>query len=474
MNFDYDLAVIGGGTAGLVAAFLGKSMGAKTVLIERERIGGECLWTGCVPSKTLIKSAKVFDLVSRAEEFGVHVEGTRLIWRALQLRIAAVRDEIKDNERKEIARIGLETLRGDARFIDGQTLTVRTAEGETTIRARKIILAAGTRPRLPEIEGLPETEFITHEKIYDLPSMPRSLVIIGGGPIACEFGQAFARFGSKVTVLQRGNQLLEKEDTDVAEAALKILTTSGAKGHLGVQVMAVGTDDKGKWVRIQKTNGEVEEIRASQILVATGKVCDLTAMNVEAGGIKWSDKGVEVDAHLKAAPTVWACGDVTGGPFFTHRSEYQGRIAAQNALLPVKAKANDAPIPRVTYMDPEIAAVGAAEADLKAGEYEVYKIPFSGLDRAIIEGETMGFAKFLCAPSGRILGAHLVGPNAGELISLCTSAVREGALIQEWAEMIFAYPTLSEILHRAGQQSYQKLLDAPLVQRTLPHLVHKV
>ena len=466
----YDLAVVGAGTGGLVSAFVATSLGARTVLIERERVGGECLWTGCVPSKTLIKSARVFDTIKRAEEFGVHVEATRLIWTAVRMRIAAVRDEIKALEREEIQRANLEIVSGTASFADGKTLKVATKSGERIIRAKKFILATGTKIRVPDIEGLAETDFITHEHIFDLPSLPRTMLFLGGGPIAVEFAQAFARFGSKVTIIQKGDRLLPKEDAEISIACQRLLEQEGVKVYLGAMVQRARQDDTGKFIDFHNSDGTPCTERASQLMVATGKEPDTQSLNLEAAGVATDKDGIVVDDYLRTtAPNVWACGDATGKFLFTHVAEYQGKIAAQNALLPVKSKANYRVVPWTTFTDPEISHLGMTEEEAQQayGHCRVYRSQFNKLDRAIIEGETEGFLKVVTTGSGRIVGAHIIGPQAGELIHSFVPAVRDGTLIQEMAETIHVYPTLSEIGHRAGNQYYQELLNAKPVRRLL-------
>jgi pyruvate/2-oxoglutarate dehydrogenase complex dihydrolipoamide dehydrogenase (E3) component len=475
MSEIYDVAVIGGGTAGLVSGVLAKSLGAKTVLIEKARIGGECLWTGCVPSKALIKSARVFDTVKRAEEFGVHVEKPRLIWSAVKLRIADVRDEIKALERRELERSDLEIVNGSARFQDAGTLLVQTRNGERVIRARKFIIACGTKVRVPDIEGLDNIEYLTHENVFDLPSLPRTMTIIGGGPIACELAQAFARFGSKVTLLQKAGLLLTKEDPEISTAAQRVLEQEGVSIQLSTEVQRVflGNDDK-VHVEWRDAAGSPQSTTSSRLLVATGKTLDLSELNPGAAGIQWNENGVVVDDHLRTtAPNVWACGDVTGKYLFTHVAEYQAKIAAQNALLPLKAKADYSVVPWTTFTDPEISHLGLTEdeAQREHGDIKVYRAHFKELDRAIIEGETSGFIKVVTTGSGRIVGVHIIGAAAGETIHSFVAALRDGALIQEFAEWIFVYPTLAEIGHRAGNEYYKEALQSPTARWLLQKVV---
>jgi len=469
-NYDFDIAVIGAGTGGLVASFLAASLGARTALIEREKMGGECLWTGCVPSKTLLKSARVYDTIKRAEEFGVHVEKPRLVWGAVRMRIAAVRDEIKDLEREEMQRSGIEFINGDASFEDAHTLRIAGKSGERVVRAKRFILATGTRARVPDLEGLGDAGFITHEQIFDLPNLPRSLVILGGGPIAVELAQAFQRFGSRVTIVQKADRLMTREDPEISAACRRLLEQEGVEIHLGATAKRAGEDDEGKFLEFATSDGASRTVHGSQLLIAVGKAVDVSGLNLEAAGVAVDGNGVVVDDHLHTtAPHIWACGDVTGKFLFTHIAEYQGKIAAQNALLPVKASADYRVVPWTTFTDPEISHLGLTEEEARRehGSCRVYRTPFNKLDRAIIEGETEGFLKVVTTGSGRIVGAHIIGPSAGELIHTFVPAVRDGTLIQELAETIHVYPTLSEIGHRAGNEYYRELLESKPVQWVL-------
>ncbi len=465
----YDLVVIGAGTGGLVSAFAADALGARVLLIERERMGGECLWSGCVPSKTLIKSARVFDTVQRAAEFGVHLEKPRVIWNAIKLRIKDVQDDIKKLERQSMAESNVEFCLGSARFIDAHVLEIESSSQTRRVHARRVIIATGSKVSVPQIDGLIEAGFITHQQVFNLPALPRRLAIIGGGPIGCEFAQAFARLGCNVTLLQHGERILNKEDEDVSEIALKILRAAKVEVLLNCEVKSARADDDSKYLQVSHEGG-TKEIKAGQILVATGKKPNIDSLDLPNAGVKFSEKGIEVDEHLKSSVAhIFACGDVTGRDLFTHAAEHEAKIVAQNAMLPVKAKAHNAPLPWTTFLDPEIARVGLTEAQArqKWRNIRVFRQDFKTLDRAIIEGETLGFCKIVTTDSGRIVGAHIVGPNAGELIAPWTFAMGEGALISEMGEAIFVYPTLSEISHRTGNDWYQQLLKKPMVNQLL-------
>ncbi len=474
MKYDYDLAVIGAGTGGLVSAFVADSLGASVALIESDKVGGECLWRGCVPSKTLVKSAKVFDLVKRCEEFGVHVEKPRLIWNAVKLRLADVRDEIRRGEREQLAKTKIEQIAGKARFVDAHHLEIEN-KGETRqVSAKKFIIATGSRAVIPAIEGLEEAGFITYDGLFERPNLPKSLLFIGGGPISIEMAQAFARFGTKVTVLQKGERILPKEEPEISDLMLQLLRNEGVTVHLNAEIALVEAGDNQKTVHFL-----VDKLpfaaKAGEIVVAIGKTPNFESLGLEKAGVKAGEKGIEVDEKLRtSAKNIWACGDVTGKFLFTHAAEYEAKIAAQNAILPVSATTDFRALPWVTFTDPEIAHLGLtrdeAEKSHGANHIKLWKTPFKTLDRAIIEGETAGFLQVVTTQSGVILGVHIIGMGAGELIASFLPAVREGALLQEFAEMVFPYPTLAEIGHRAGNEVYQELLASKTMQIALKWL----
>ncbi len=473
--FDFDVAVVGGGTGGLVSAFVADSLGAKVALIERDKVGGECLWRGCVPSKTLLRSAKVWELVKRSEEFGVHVEKPRLVWNAVRLRLADVRDEIRRGEREQLAQTKIELIAGDARFVDAHTLEIES-NGETRrLSARKFVLATGSSPVVPAIVGLEEAGFLSYEGLFERRALPKSLVFIGGGPLACEMAQAFGRFGTRVVVLQKGAQLLPQEEPEIAEHLLKILRAENVEVHLNAQVARVEVVNERKRVFFN-AEGKENSIEAGEIVLAAGKKPRLDGLNLHNAGVKQSENGIEVDEKMQtSARHIFACGDCTGQSRFTHAAEHAGKIAGANAVLPVGLKVDWKTLNWVTFTDPEIAHIGLSRSEAKSawGEVETFRADFKTLDRAIIEGEASGFALIFTSQSGRVLGAQIIGPSAGEIAPTVVAAARDGALIQEWAETIFAYPTLGEILHRAGNEAYRAQLDSRVVQAGLK-LWHKL
>ncbi len=475
---EYDLVVVGAGTGGLVSAFVGDALGARVLLIERERVGGECLWSGCVPSKTLIQSARVLDLVKRAEEFGVHAEKPRLIWNALKLRLQDVRDDIRKLEREQLDKSNIELVSGNASFVDAHLLDIQLKSSVRRVRARRVILATGSESIIPSIPGLEEAGFLTHRDLFELPSLPRSLAIIGGGSVGCEMAQAFTRLGSKVTLIQRGPNLLPREDAEISAYARKILERAGVQVLVDAQVLAARGDDndEGKSLTVQ-ANGEQNEIRASRILVAAGKRPRVQNIGLESAGVEFDEGGVRTDKYLRtSAPTIFAVGDVRGKNLWTHAAEHAAKAAARNALLPLPAALDERAMPSVVFLEPQLARVGMTEAEArrKFRHPQIVREEFKTLDRAIIDGETEGFCKLVLSRSGRILGAHITGASAGELLPLLTHAVREGMVAAELAEMVFAYPTLSEILHRAGNSWYQQALSDPRLKKLLRLVARRV
>jgi len=473
--FDFDVAVVGGGTGGLVAAFVADSLGARVALIERDKVGGECLWRGCVPSKTLLRSAKVWDLVRRSEEFGVHVEKPKLVWSAVRLRLADVRDEIRRGEREQLSKSRIEQISGDARFVDSHTLEIASKGASRTIRARKFVLATGSSPVVPDIEGLADAGFWTYEDLFERPNLPKSLIFIGGGPLGCEMAQAFGRFGTRVVMLQKGAQLVPHEEPEIADYLLQILRAEGISVHLNASASRAEVSGERKIVHFQSA-GESHVVEAGEIVVAAGKRPRFEGLNLEAAGVKTNGRGIETDEKMQtSARHIFACGDCTGGSRFTHTAEQGGKIAGANAVLPVGLKVDWKTLNWVTFTDPEIAHIGLnrAQAREQWGHIETFRADFKTLDRAIIEGEAGGFALIFTSKSGRVLGAQIIGPHAGEIAPTVVAAARDGALIHEWAETMFAYPTLGEILHRVGNEAYQKQLASPIVQAGLK-LWHRV
>jgi pyruvate/2-oxoglutarate dehydrogenase complex dihydrolipoamide dehydrogenase (E3) component len=461
----YDLAVIGGGTAGLVSSAVSAGIGARTALIEQHRLGGECLWTGCVPSKAIIRSASVLHALRHAGDYGLAVDGGRADFAAVMERVRAIIRRIEPHDSPERFRaMGVDVIEGRARFVSPEEADVAGRR----VRARRWILATGSRTAVPPVPGLEEAGYLTHETLWDLRALPESLLVLGGGPIGIEMAQAFARLGSRVTIAGASPQLLHREDPEIAAVLHRQLQREGIALHLSATATKVRIQGDAKVVTIRQGDGEME-IHASAILVATGRRPNVEEMGLEAIGVEVGDGGVAVDASLRtSAANVWAAGDVVGPYRFTHVADYQARIAAPNALFPLRRKVDYRVVPWCTYTEPEVARVGLTQAQArdewgeKAG---VFRYDHDSLDRALCDGEPDGLTKIVLDPRGRIVGAHVVGPRAGETIHEAVLAIRHRLKLSDLSGMIHVYPTYPESLKRTADAFLRAKYSGGLTRR---------
>ncbi|MGI9048430.1 MAG: dihydrolipoyl dehydrogenase family protein [Rubrobacteraceae bacterium] len=458
---DYDLAVIGGGTAGLVAAAGGASLGAKVALIERDKLGGECLYSGCVPTKALIKSAKVANLMRRASEFGIKDVPVEIDFPAVMARMRRVIGKAGEPDSPErFRKLGVEIFLGDeARFVEPKVISVG---GGRLLRSRAVILATGSYAKPPPVDGLAEAGYIDHVSALEMEELPRSMVIIGSGPIGSEFSQMFARFDCRVEVISSSDDPLPKEDPEVSAALRGYLEADGVNFHGGFRAKSVRVENGEKVVTAKsKESGEEIEVRAEEILVASGRAPSVAGLNLEGVEIAQGENGVKVDEHLMTtAEDVYASGDVTGELLFTHAAEYQSRTALSNALFPIKRKIDYDAFPWTTFTDPEVARVGLTEeqAREKHGKIKVFRSRFEDLDRALCDGETEGFVKIVADRRGGILGGHIIGPDAGNYIGEVVLAMKKGISIGALSQTVHVYPTLSESVKKAGDAYYRERL----------------
>ncbi|HEV7590738.1 MAG TPA: mercuric reductase [Longimicrobium sp.] len=461
----YDLAVIGGGTAGLVSAAVSAEIGAKTALVEQHRLGGECLWTGCVPSKAIIRSASVLHTLRHAAEYGIDVQGGRADFARVMDRVHAIIATIQPHDSPERFRaMGVDVIEGRARFVSPEEADV----GGRRVRAKRWILATGSRTAIPPIPGLEAAGYLTHETLWELRELPESLLVLGAGPIGIEMAQAFARLGSAVTVVDMAERVLEREDPEIAAVLARRLEREGLRLHLAARVTAVRRDAGSRVVTVTTASGDVE-LRAAELLVATGRRPNVEEMGLDAIGVEVTENGVSVDGSLRtSAHNVWAAGDVVGPYRFTHVADYQARIAAPNALFPLRRKVDSRVVPWCTYTDPEVARVGLTEVEARAewGEKAgVYRYDHDSLDRALCDGEPDGLTKLVLDPKGRIVGAHVVGPRAGETIHEAVLAVRQRLKLSDLSGMIHVYPTYPESLKRAADAYLRAKYSGGLARR---------
>lgn len=450
-KYDYNLIVIGGGSAGLVAAMVGSTARAKTMLIERDKMGGDCLNTGCVPSKTLIASAKIAHSSRTSEHFGVKTQGVSIDFTQVMNRVHQAIKTIEPHDSVErYTALGVDCRTGHAVLDDPHTIMV---DGKSH-SSRSIVLATGAEPQLPNIEGINDHDPLTTENLWNLTELPQRLVILGGGPVGCELAQSFARLGSSVTIVEASERLLRFVDGDAAEFLSQTMTQEGIQIFTSSQALKCESNQ----LFIQQSNG-VSAIDFDRILVATGRVPRSSGFGLSENGIGIGSNGsIAVNRYLQTSQkSVFACGDVVGPHQFTHMAAHQAWYASMNALarpfwrFPV---ASDV-VPFVIFTDPEIAQVGLSESDAhtKGIAHQVTVIPFNELDRAITDGRTQGYIKLITKPKqDKLLGACIVCANAGELILSCVNAMTHHYGTNKILSTIHPYPTKMEgVRYAAGK-----------------------
>jgi len=462
---DCDICVIGAGSAGLTVAAAAAQFGEKVVLIEKGRMGGDCLNYGCVPSKALIAAAARAHAVATGSGFGIADEAPRVDFAAVMdhvYEVIAAIAPIDSQERFE--GLGVTVIRAAARFVSG---TEVEAEGKR-IRARRFVVATGSSPAVPPIPGLAEAGYLTNETLFDLRTLPAHLVIIGGGPIGLEMAQAFCRLGSKVTVLEALTPL-GKDDPELAGVVLARLKAEGIDVLAGARANKVSNTEAGIAIDIV-LEGASHRIEGSHLLVAAGRKVNVDGLGLDAAGIAHDGKGIKVDAGLRTTNRgVYAIGDASGGLQFTHVAGYQGGLVVRNALFHLPVKMRGAQMPWVTFTDPELAHIGLDEqaARERHGDIRVLKVPFTDVDRAQTERATEGLIKVIAGRRGRILGAGIVGRHAGELIQPWSLAISGGLSIRAMAESVVPYPTLAEINRKVAVSYYADLPRRPFIRRLI-------
>lgn len=472
MAVEYDLVVIGGGSGGLVVAGVAAALKAKVALVERDRLGGDCLWYGCVPSKSLIHASRAAYEVKHAGRFGIYCDTTEIDFAKAIAHVQGAIAKIQPHDSPErFEKLGVEVIFGNGQFRDRKTFEVNNRR----LQARAFVIATGSRPAKLPIPGLQEAGYITNEEVFSIKERPDSLAIIGGGPIGCELGQAFSRLGSKVTIIASRDRLLPKEDPELVEVIHQQFTSEGIRFLLNTKAERVEVVDGKKFIWAG------EKIAADQILVAAGRQPNVESLNLDAAGVKMGSSGIKVNSKLQTTnPRIYACGDVLGGYQFTHVAGYQANIVLKNALFLPVFKADNRVIPWATFTDPELARVGLTEQEAReryGNDIYVVKQEFADVDRAIAEAATMGFAKIITKPGGEILGAHIVGPAAGELIHEIVLAMTHKLKISALGG-IHIYPTLAEINSKAAfeltKQNYEKNYRLQSVLGKIFHLLRRV
>jgi pyruvate/2-oxoglutarate dehydrogenase complex dihydrolipoamide dehydrogenase (E3) component len=449
---EFDIVVIGGGAGGLVVAAGGAALGAKVAVVERHRLGGDCLWAGCVPSKSLIKSARIAYEMRHADRWALAPADPQPNLARVMERVGRVIKGIEPNDSPERFRgLGVDVVFGSGKFVapdafevDGRRLT-----------ARAFVIATGSRPAMPRIAGIEATPCLTNETVFDLREPVPSLIVIGAGPIGCELAQAFRRLGSEVTAIDAAPQILPREDPDLAAVVHQQLGAEGIRHHLGAAIIGAGGRSGDVRVTVRTADGTSVVVAGSHLLIAAGRAANVEGLGLDAAGVRLDQGRLIVDDRLRTTNrNIYAIGDAAGGYQFTHVAEHHAGIVLRQAIFRMKWAKPSAVVPWCTYTDPELARVGLSETEARQRgvEHRVYRFAFDEIDRARAEDETEGFAKIVTDPKGRLLGAAIVGAHAGELIAECVLALSKGMRAGDLTGVIHAYPTLAQINRRVADQ----------------------
>jgi pyruvate/2-oxoglutarate dehydrogenase complex dihydrolipoamide dehydrogenase (E3) component len=460
----YNLVVIGGGTAGLVCAAGAAGLGAKVALVERNLMGGDCLNYGCVPSKGLVRAARAAFDARNAGTFGVRGgEGITVDFGAAMTRMRTLRSGISqhDSARRFRDELGVDLFLGQARFVSADTVEVAGAP----LKFSRAAVCTGARAAVPAIPGLAEVGYLTNETLFSLTDLPRRLAVIGAGPIGCELAQTFARFGSRITLIEAAPRILGREDRDAAEILQAAFVREGIDLRLGVKIVRVEGRDNGKIIVLERDNG------LDEILVGVGRTPNVEELGLEAAGIEYDPKlGVTVSDTLRTTnPAVYAAGDICSVFKFTHTADAQARLLIANALFMGRQKMSSLTIPWCTYTDPEIAHVGLYERDArdKGIEVDTLTVPLSDVDRAVLDGETEGFARVhLKKGSDTVLGATIVARHAGDMISELSLAITNGLGLSAIGRTIHPYPTQAEAIRKLAD-AWNRTRLTPTVRKVM-------
>ena len=456
MPESFDVVVIGGGTAGLVTASGCARLGRKVALIEREALGGDCLWTGCVPTKALVASAKLAHQMRNASAWGLEPVTPKVTPKSVMDAMRETRRVIsRHDDPEKFRKLGIDVIEGQATLLGDGEIDVSGRR----LQAKDIVIATGARTAVPPVEGLRENGFLDHASFLNQDEFPASLLILGGGYIGIEFAQMFARFGSKVIVVEMLDEIINKEDADIIARVRALLAAEEIEVNTGWALKSVRRDGAKKVARIENKSGESREIAVDEIFVASGRRGNTDNLGLEHAGVQVEKSWIVTDKYLQTtAPRVWACGDVHGGLQFTHAAAYEAVKLVRNMLFPGKSAVSYDDVPWALYTDPEVGHIGLTEAQAReklGDDVRTYKVDMADVDRAVVDRTPAGLIKIVCDAKGQILGGHVLSASASTVIEEIVLARRNGMKIGELATRVSPYPSLADGVQKAASLYYQ-------------------
>jgi pyruvate/2-oxoglutarate dehydrogenase complex dihydrolipoamide dehydrogenase (E3) component len=463
-----DVCVIGAGSAGLSVASGAAQLGARTILFERGKMGGDCLNYGCVPSKALLAAAHRADQIRHADALGIRSAPPEIDFLSVMKHVREAIAAIEPHDSAErFEGLGVRVIKAEAKFIGPSEIS----GGGFEVRAKRFIIAAGSSPAVPPIKGLSETPYLTNETLFSLDILPRHLLIVGGGPIGTEMAQAFRLLGSRVTIFDMG-KILPKDDPELTAPLRERLKSDGITLREDIRIAGVSREAEGVALTLE---GSGEKIIGSHLLLAAGRAASVEGLGLDKAGVAFERSGIKTDARLRTSnKKIYAIGDIAGGPQFTHIAGYHAGIVVRNALFRIPAKIDYRTLPWVTYTDPELAHVGMKEEEARkkyGAEVEILRASFKNNDRAIAEGDFGGFVKVVTRKNGRILGASIVGANAGELIQIWSLALSQNLKLGAFNGTILPYPTRGEISKAAASAYFAPKLFSAWPRRLVKFLL---
>jgi pyruvate/2-oxoglutarate dehydrogenase complex dihydrolipoamide dehydrogenase (E3) component len=473
-DYDYDIGIIGGGAGGLTVASGAAQLGAKTLLVEKEKkLGGDCLHYGCVPSKTLIKTARVYHQMKHTETFGLPpVEVAPVDFSKISNRIKSVIDIIQKHDSEErFCGLGVKVEFGNASFCDEHTIRLN---GDL-LSAKTWVIATGSSPIAPPIKGLDKTPYLTNKDIFYLDRLPKTMIVLGGGPIGTEMSQAFCRLGTKVSVVDLAPQILVREDEDMSATLEGVLHSEGVEFYLNSTIEEVKDLGAEKEVKIKDKNGHISSVKAETILVALGRGPNVFDLELEKSGIDFSPQGINVDNRLRTnLKHIYAAGDVNGGYQFTHAAGYEGGIVVSNAIFHIPRKVDYTLLPWCTYTDPPLGSIGMNEKSAKAAgiDYQLWIEEFKDNDRSLAEGEQIGKIKMILNQKEKPIGIQILGPHAGDLLAEWVAILNGKVKLSTLAAAVHPYPTIGEINKKIAGSYFSPKIFSEKIQKGLKFFFH--